>query len=309
MSTFDNKVDLELLRQIADLETVPQGAYNIRKNSQLDSRASTANIQITSKEDKPGIDIHIKAGTKNESVHIPVLITEMGVKELVYNDFFIGEDCDVTIVAGCGIHNSGCETSQHDGVHTFYVGKNSKVRYVEKHYGDGDGTGGRIMNPQTVAYLEENAVLNLETTQLRGVDSTKRYTKVVVGAGAEVVITEKLLTHGEQLAESEMDVILAGEGANGRIISRSVAQDTSVQTFYPRMVGQAKCFGHVQCDAIIMDHAKIKAIPAITADHTDAQLIHEAAIGRIAGDQIMKLMTLGLTEQEAEEKILDGFLR
>ena len=309
MSTFDNKVDLELLRQIADLETVPQGAYNIRKNSQLDSRASTANIQITSKEDKPGIDIHIKAGTKNESVHIPVLITEMGVKELVYNDFFIGEDCDVTIVAGCGIHNSGCETSQHDGVHTFYVGKNSKVRYVEKHYGDGDGTGGRIMNPQTVAYLEENAVLNLETTQLRGVDSTKRYTKVVVGAGAEVVITEKLLNHGEQLAESEMDVILAGEGANGRIISRSVAQDTSVQTFYPRMVGQAKCFGHVQCDAIIMDHAKIKAIPAITADHTDAQLIHEAAIGRIAGDQIMKLMTLGLTEQEAEEKILDGFLR
>ena len=309
MSTFDNKVDVELLRQIADLETVPQGAYNIRKNSQLDSRASTANIQITSKEDKPGIDIHIKAGTKNESVHIPVLITEMGVKELVYNDFFIGEDCDVTIVAGCGIHNSGCETSQHDGVHTFYVGKNSKVRYVEKHYGDGDGTGGRIMNPQTVAYLEENAVLNLETTQLRGVDSTKRYTKVVVGAGAEVVITEKLLTHGEQLAESEMDVILAGEGANGRIISRSVAQDTSVQTFYPRMVGQAKCFGHVQCDAIIMDHAKIKAIPAITADHTDAQLIHEAAIGRIAGDQIMKLMTLGLTEQEAEEKILDGFLR
>ena len=309
MSTFDNKVDVELLRQIADLETVPQGAYNIRKNSQLDSRASTANIQITSKEDKPGIDLHIKAGTQNESVPIPELITEMGVKELVYNDFFIGEDCDVTIVAGCGIHNSGCETSQHDGVHTFYVGKNSKVRYVEKHYGDGDGTGGRIMNPQTVAYLEENAVLNLETTQLRGVDSTKRYTKVVVGAGAEVVITEKLLTHGEQLAESEMDVILAGEGANGRIISRSVAQDTSVQTFYPRMVGQAKCFGHVQCDAIIMDHAKIKAIPAITADHTDAQLIHEAAIGRIAGDQIMKLMTLGLTEQEAEEKILDGFLR
>lgn len=309
MSAFDNKVDIELLRQIADLETVPQGAYNIRKNSQLDSRASTANIEITSKTDKPGIDIRIKAGTKNESVHIPVLITQMGVKELVYNDFFIGEDCDVTIVAGCGIHNSGCETSQHDGVHTFYVGKNSKVRYVEKHYGSGDGTGERIMNPQTVAYLEENAFLNMETTQLRGVDSTKRYTKVVVGKGAEIVITEKLLTHGNQLAESEMDVILAGEGANGRIISRSVAQGTSEQVFYPRMVGESSCFGHVQCDAIIMDSAKIKAIPAITANHTDAQLIHEAAIGRIAGEQILKLMTLGLTEQEAEEKILDGFLR
>ena len=290
MSAFDNKVDLELLRQIADLETVPQGAYNIRKNSQLDSRASTAHIEITSKTDKPGIDIRIKAGTKNESVHIPVLITQMGVKELVYNDFFIGEDCDVTIVAGCGIHNSGCETSQHDGVHTFYIGKNSKVRYVEKHYGGGDGTGGRIMNPQTVAYLEEGAFLNMETTQLRGVDSTKRYTKVVVGKDAEIVITEKLLTHGAQVAESEMDVILAGEGANGRIISRSVAQGTSEQVFYPRMVGETSCFG-------------------ITANHTDAQLIHEAAIGRIAGEQILKLMTLGLTEQEAEEKILDGFLR
>ncbi|MGN1004116.1 MAG: SufB/SufD family protein, partial [Oscillospiraceae bacterium] len=307
MSAFDNKVDLELLRQIADLETVPQGAYNIRKNSQLDSRASTANIEISSKTDKSGIDIHIKPGTRNESVHIPVLITEMGVKELVYNDFFIGEDCDVTIVAGCGIHNSGCETSQHDGVHTFYIGKNSKVHYVEKHYGGGDGTGGRIMNPQTVAYLEEGAFLNMETTQLRGVDSTERYTKVVVGKDSEIVITEKLLTHGDQHAESEMDVILAGEGANGRIISRSVAQGTSEQIFYPRMVGEAACFGHVQCDAIIMDHAKIKAIPAITANHTDAQLIHEAAIGRIAGEQILKLMTLGLTEQEAEEKILDGF--
>lgn len=309
MSAFDNSIDMELLRQIADLETVPHGAYNIRKNSQLDSRASTANIEIVSKTDKQGINIYIQAGTKNESVHIPVIITEMGVKELVYNDFFIGADCDVTIVAGCGIHNSSCETSQHDGIHTFYVGPRSKVRYVEKHYGSGDGEGGRVMNPQTVAYLEEDSSLNMETTQLRGVDSTKRYTKIVVGKGAEIVVTEKLLTHGNQLAESEMDVILSGEGANGRIISRSVAQDDSVQVFYPRMVGEAECFGHVQCDAIIMDHAKIKAIPAITANHTDAQLIHEAAIGRIAGEQILKLMTLGLTEQEAEEKILDGFLR
>ncbi len=309
MSAFDNETDRELLRQIADLESVPQGAYNIRKNSQLDGRASTAHIEIVSKTDKSGIDIRIQPGTKNESVHIPVLITQMGVHELVYNDFFIGEDCDVTIVAGCGIHNSGCETSQHDGVHTFYIGRGSRVRYVEKHYGSGDGTGGRVMDPQTVAYLEEGAYLEMETTQLRGVDSTKRYTKVVVGKGAEVVLTEKLLTHGEQKAQSEMDIILAGEGSSGRVISRSVAQGTSEQVFYPRVVGQAPCFGHVQCDSIIMDRARIQAIPAITADHTDAQLIHEAAIGRIAGDQIQKLMTLGLSEQEAEEKILDGFLR
>lgn len=302
-------IDTKLLREIAELEGTPKGAYNIRKNGQLDSRASTANIEIVTKEDKSGIEIHIKPGTKNESVHIPVIITQSGLDELVYNDFFIGEDCDVVIVAGCGIHNAGDETSEHDGVHTFYVGENSKVQYVERHYGEGDGAGQRIMNPQTVVYLEKNATIQLETTQLRGVDSTKRYTKVVAKEGAEAVITEKLLTHGSQLAESEMDILLEGKGASGRVISRSVAQDQSEQVFYPRMIGETDCFGHVQCDAIIMGNAKIKAIPAITANHTDAKLIHEAAIGRIAGDQILKLMTLGLTEEEAEEEILNGFLR
>lgn len=305
-----NQVDTELLRAIADIEKVPQGAYNIRKNGALEGRNNTANIEIVTKTDgKPGIDIHIKPGTKNESVHIPVLVTQTGMKDMVYNDFFIGEDCDVTIVAGCGIHNSGCETSQHDGIHTFYLGKNARVRYVEKHYGEGPGTGARILNPQTVVYLEEGAYLDLESVQIKGVDSTKRYTKVVAGKDAEVVITERLLTHGSQTAESEMDVILDGEGATGRIVSRSVAQDTSEQVFYPRMTGNAPCFGHVQCDSILMGTAKIKSIPAIIAEHPDAQLIHEAAIGRIAGDQILKLMTLGLTEEEAEEKILNGFLR
>lgn len=305
-----NQVDTELLRAIADIEKVPQGAYNIRKNGALEGRNNTANIEIVTKTDgKPGIDIHIKPGTKNESVHIPVLVTQTGMKDMVYNDFFIGEDCDVTIVAGCGIHNSGCETSQHDGIHTFYLGKNARVRYVEKHYGEGPGTGARILNPQTVVYLEEGAYLDLESVQIKGVDSTKRYTKVVAGKDAEVVITERLLTHGKQTAESEMDVILDGEGATGRIVSRSVAQDTSEQVFYPRMTGNAPCFGHVQCDSILMGTAKIKSIPAIIAEHPDAQLIHEAAIGRIAGDQILKLMTLGLTEEEAEEKILNGFLR
>ena len=303
-----NKVDTRLLREIADLEGTPKGAYNIRKNGKLDSRGNTANIEIVTKEDKPGIDIHIKAGTKHQSVHIPVIITEAGLDELVYNDFFIGPDCDVVIVAGCGIHNDGDKSSQHDGVHTFYVGENSKVQYVEKHYGEGEGTGERIMNPQTVIYLEKGASIQLDTTQLRGVDSTKRYTKVVVKEGAEAIVNEKLLTHGKQKAESEMDVILAGEGASGRVISRSVAQDESEQIFYPRMIGDAAGFGHVQCDSILMGKAKIQSIPAVTADHPDAQLIHEAAIGRIAGDQILKLMTLGLTEEEAEEEILNGFL-
>ena len=304
-----DKTDWKLLKEIADLEQTPQGAYNIRRNGALDSRASTANIEITTKEDQPGIDIRIKPGTKRESVHIPVIISDTGYSELVYNDFFVGEDCDVDIVAGCGIHNTGCETAQHDGIHTFHVGKNAHVRYVERHYGEGEGTGKRIMNPQTVVYLEEGASIEMETTQIRGVDSTKRETKVVAGRGAEVVITEKLLTHGDQTAESDMEIILDGEDASGRVISRSVAQDGSQQVFYPKMTGNAKCFGHVQCDSIIMGTAKISSIPAIVANSVDAQLIHEAAIGRIAGDQILKLMTLGLTEEEAEEKILDGFLQ
>ena len=306
-----DQAEWKLLKEIAELEKTPQGAYNIRRNGALDSRNSTANIEITTKTEpgKSGIDIRIKPGTRHESVHIPVIISQTGLSEMVYNDFFIGEDCDVDIVAGCGIHNTGCETSQHDGVHTFYVGKNSKVRYVERHYGEGPGTGKRIMNPQTVVYLEEGATINLESTQIRGVDSTKRETKIVVGKDAEAIITEKLLTHGEQTADSDMEIILDGEGANGRVVSRSVAQDQSQQVFYPKVTGNARCFGHVQCDSIIMGDARISSIPAIVANHVDAQLIHEAAIGRIAGDQILKLMTLGLTEQEAEEKILDGFLQ
>ena len=303
------KAEIDLLREVADLEGTPKGAYNIRKNGKLDSRNSTENIQIVTKEDKPGIDIYIKPGTKRQSVHIPVIITETGLDELVYNDFHIGADCDVVIVAGCGIHNDGTKKSQHDGVHTFYVGENSKVQYVEKHYGEGEGTGERIMNPETVVYLEKGASIQLDTTQLRGVDSTKRYTKIVAKEDAEAVVTEKLLTHGRQKATSEMDIYLAGEGATGRVISRSVAQDDSEQVFYPRMIGDAPGFGHVQCDAILMGRAKIQSIPAIVANDPDAQLVHEAAIGKIAGDQIVKLMTLGLTEEEAEEEILNGFLR
>ena len=307
---MDNEIDRELLEKIADLLGKPVGAFNIRKDSGCDGRQSTEHSEITSKTDgKSGIDIRIKDGTVGETCHIPVIITKSGIEEMVYNDFYIGENCNVDIVAGCGIHNCGDQTSRHDGLHTFYVGKNSHVHYTEKHYGEGDGKGGRVMNPQTVVYLEEGASIQMDTTQIRGVDSTKRYTKIVVGPGGEGTITEKLLTDGAQVAESEMDIVLAGDGASGRVISRSVAQDESQQIFYPRMIGEAKCFGHVQCDSIIMGNAKIKSIPAITAECPDAQLIHEAAIGRIAGDQLMKLMTLGLTEEEAEERILNGFLQ
>ena len=304
-----NTIDSHLLKEIADLERMPQGAYNIRKNGQLEGRNNSAHITIESKTDKPGIDIRIDPHTKNESVHIPVIVTQTGLKDLVYNDFYIGEGCDVDIVAGCGIHNSGCETAEHDGIHTFYVGKGAKVRYVEKHYGEGEGTGQRILNPHTIVYLEEGASIQLETVQIRGVDSTKRYTKVVLDGDAEAVVTERLLTHGQQFAESKMDVVMNGEGARTQVISRSVAQDESVQVFYPQVEGNAQCFGHVQCDSIIMGKAKVSSIPAIVANHMDAQLIHEAAIGKIAGDQILKLMTLGLTEEEAEQKILDGFLQ
>ncbi len=303
------KLDFSLLKEIALMDSLPTtGAYNIRKNGTSASRFSTENIQITPKTDKNGIDIHIKSGTNGETVHIPVIITESGYTETVYNDFFIGDDCDVTIMAGCGIHNCGDSESRHDGVHTFYIGKNSTVRYAERHYADGDGSGERIMNPETVVYVGEGSTVQLDTTQIRGVDSTKRKTTIVVGKEGNAIVNEKLLTHGKQYAESDMDLVLDGEGANGRITSRSVAQDDSKQIFRPCITGKTDCFGHVRCDSILMDRATISSIPAVAAEHTDARLTHEAAIGRIAGDQLIKLMTLGLTEEEAEEKILAGFL-
>ena len=305
---MDNEVDRGLLEKIADLIGKPVGAFNIRKDTGCDGRQSTEHIQITGKTDKQGIDIRVKDGTKGETCHIPVIITKPGISELVYNDFYIGEDCDVNIVAGCGIHNCGNEDSRHDGVHTFYVGKHSHVHYTEKHYGEGDGKGGKIMNPQTIVYLEEGASIQMDTAQIRGIDSTRRDTKIVCGKGAEAVITERLLTHGDQVAESDMVIELNGEDAKGRVISRSVAQDRSSQLFKPCVVGNAKCFGHVQCDSIIMGDAKIRSVPEIAANCTEAKLIHEAAIGKIAGDQLLKLETLGLTEDEAEDCILKGFL-
>jgi Fe-S cluster assembly scaffold protein SufB len=304
-----NEIEKNLLAQVADLHEIPIGAYNIRRDGEAAGRNSTANIEITSKTDKPGIDIRIKPGTKNESVHIPVIITKTGYGETVYNDFFVGAGADVLIVAGCGIHNAGCDTSQHDGIHAFYLEEGARVRYVEKHYGEGEGTGERIMNPTTLIYMQKNSYIELETVQIRGVDSTLRQTYVEASEGCEVVITERLMTHGKQIADSEMEVDLNGDDSRARITSRSVAQDESVQVFRPRVVGNAKCFGHVQCDTIIMGNAKVSSVPEIAANNVEAQLVHEAAIGRIAGDQLLKLMTLGLSREEAEERIISGFLK
>ena len=303
------KIDKELLEQVAGLHETPKGAYNIRKNSESAGRQSTANIEITSKEDKPGIDITIKPGTKNESVHIPVIITETGVTEMVYNDFYIGEDSDVLIVAGCGIHNSGDSESKHDGIHRFFIKKGAKLRYVEKHYGSGDGNGKRVMNPATEVYMEEDSVCEMEMVQIKGVDSTVRTMTADLGKNAKLKVTERLMTHGSQLARSDMEILLNGENSSAQIVSRSVGRDSSEQIFNPIAVGNNACRAHIQCDSIIMDDSKIRSIPEIAANHKEAQIVHEAAIGRINGDQLLKLQTLGLTADEAEKVIIDGFLK
>jgi len=305
---LDN-IQKQLLEEIADLHEVPAGAYNIRANSGLAARNTTANIDIITKEDQSGIDIKIKPGTKNESVHIPVVMSQSGLKEVVYNDFYIGDDSDVTIVAGCGIHNPGEGDSQHDGVHRFFVGKNARIKYVEKHYGEGEGTGKRILNPVTEVYQEENSYVEMEMVQIKGVDSTVRTTIAKLDAGATMIVRERLMTHGEQSATSVYTVELNGKGSSTDVISRSVAKDNSEQIFEASIVGNEACSGHAECDAIIMDKAHVVAIPKLDANNIDAALIHEAAIGKIAGDQLIKLMTLGLTEQQAEEQIINGFLR
>ena len=304
-----DEIQERILMEVADLHGVPEGAYNIRANGKLDSRSTTANIDITTKQDVSGIDIRIKPGTKNESVHIPVVVSESGLKDMVYNDFYIGDDCDVVIVAGCGIHNCGDQDSQHDGIHRFYVGKNSHIKYVEKHYGEGDGRGKRILNPVTEVHMDEGSFMEMEMVQIKGVDSTERTTNAELAAGAKLIVRERLLTHGEQNAVSNYVVDLNGDDASMDLVSRSVAKDQSVQTFNSTINGNAKCTGHSECDAIIMDNARIIAVPGLTANNIDAALIHEAAIGKIAGEQIVKLMTLGLTEEEAEAQIVNGFLK
>ena len=304
-----DEIGKSLLKEVADLDALPVGAYNVRVNGESSERTTTANIDIVSKTDKSGIDIIIKPGTKNESVHIPVILSQSGMKEMVYNDFYVGEDCDVTIVAGCGIHNCGGGDSAHDGLHRFFVGKNAKVRYVEKHYGEGDGRGKRVMNPTTEVHLEEGASMILEATQISGIDDTLRKTIATLAENATLEVQEKVLTTGEQNAVSEFVADLNGAGSSCNIVSRTVARDKSTQHFSSTLNGNAACSGHTECDSIIMDSAKVSASPQLTAADVDASLIHEAAIGKIAGEQLLKLMTLGLTEQEAEERIVSGFLK
>ena len=304
-----DEIQRRLLHEVADLHKVPEGAYNIRSNGASIGRASTANIEITPKENASGIDIRIKPHTKNESVHIPVVMTQSGLKELVYNDFYIGEGADVVIVAGCGIDNCGPEDSEHDGIHRFFVGKGASVKYVEKHYGSGHGTGKRILNPGTEVYMEEDSSMEMEMVQIKGVDDTNRTTKAELAAGARLVVRERLMTHGEQNAISTYTVDLNGDGSSADVVSRSVARDTSYQKFDVKLIGNAACSGHTECDSIIMDKGRILAVPGLEANNLDAALVHEAAIGKIAGDQIIKLMTLGLTEAEAEEQIINGFLK
>ena len=302
-------IQKNLLEEIADIHEVPIGAYNIRANGKLDSRNTTANINIVTKKDKPGIDIIIAPGTKHESVHIPVIISESGLNDLVYNDFYIGEDADVTIVAGCGIHNCGDQESGHDGIHSFFLGKNAKVKYIEKHYGEGDGNGLNIMNPTTIVELEEGAKMEMETAQIKGIDSTKRITKGKLADHATLIIHEKIMTHGNQSATTDFTVDMDGTDCSANVVSRSVAKGHSKQTFLSVINGNNKCNGHTECDAIIMEDSSVTAIPQLTANNVEASLIHEAAIGKIAGEQLIKLMTLGLTEKEAEEQIVNGFLK
>jgi len=301
-------IDESLLAAITNLHGMPKGAINIRRDGKLVERHSTAYIEIETLTDNPGINVRVKPGTKGESVFIPVIVTQSGLKDVVYNTFHIGEDCDIEIIAGCGIHNDSHAASEHDGIHTFHIGKNSRVKYIEKHYGEGEGTGERILNPTTNVYMDENSFCEMDMIQVRGVTSTIRDTNAKLAAGAKLVLTERLLTHDDQTATSNVVIELEGEDSNVKIVSRSVAQDNSEQVFSPLVVGKAACRGHVQCDAILMGNAKVRSVPAIEADSPDAMLMHEAAIGKIAGDQIIKLMTLGLSEEEAEQEIINDFL-
>lgn len=304
-----NAIDEQLLKEIADLHGVPQGAYNIRKNGQALARMSTPGITIQSKTDKPGIDIIVDPGIVNQSVHIPVILTAEGMNDLVYNTFEIGAGSDVLIVAGCGIHNASGQTSQHDGIHEFFVRAGARMKYVEKHYGEGGGTGDRILNPVTLIHLEEGAYAEIELVQVRGISHTNRKTEVWVGPHAHLLMNERLMTHEDQDADSEVKVYLEGDGSAGEVLSRSIARDRSKQFFRVEMIGDGKVKGHVACDSIIMDQAQIQALPALIAKNSEAELTHEAAIGKLAGDQIAKLMTFGLSEQEAVDTLIAGYLR
>ena len=304
-----NTVVKKLLEVVSGIKDRPKGAYNIRVDGKSIGHSNSDNIEIVFKEGGKGIEIYVKANTKNESVHIPAIIEVDDYAEVVYNDFYIGDNCDITVIAGCGIHNDGHQLAQHDGIHTFHVGKNSYTRYIEKHYGDGNGSGERVINPDTIVFLDNGATLEMDTIQIEGVDSTKKNTEGTLNDGSTLIIKEKLMTSGHQHAYTGYKIDLNGYESGTHLVSRSVAKDYSTQEFVSNVNGNNKCMGHSECDGIIMENARIKAIPQINANHVDASLIHEAAIGKIAGEQITKLMTLGLTSEQAEAEIINGFLK
>ena len=303
------QVDKSLLKEISDIDGEIKGAYNIRKNGKSIERKVTDNVNIVTKEDKPGIDIFVKENTKFEFIHIPVIITESGLNDVVYNDFYIGKNANVVIIAGCGIHNDHHKNSQHDGIHRFFLEEGAKVKYIEKHYGEGSGDGKRILNPVTEVHLKKGANMEMETVQIKGVDSTVRKTTGILEDDTNLLISEKIMTHGTQTAKTIFAVKLNGENSSTKVTSRSVATEKSVQQFESHVTGNTKCFGHVECDAIIKDEAKVIAIPSIIANNVEANLVHEATIGKIAGEQLIKLMTLGLDEKQAEQEIINGFLK
>ena len=301
-------IDVELLKEISDIDGNIEGAYNIRKNGKGIERKITENVNIVTKTDKQGIDIYVKENAKFEIVHIPVIITESGLKDIVYNDFHIGKNANVVIIAGCGIHNDHHKDSEHDGIHRFFLEEGARVKYIEKHYAEGSGTGKRILNPVTEIYQKDGSSLEMETVQIKGVDSTIRTTKGVLENDTNLVISEKIMTHGEQFAKTIFTVDLNGENSSTKVTSRSVATEKSVQQFESHVTGNAKCFGHVECDGILLGKAQMTSVPKITAKNVNSSLVHEAAIGKIAGDELVKLMTLGLSQEEAEKVIIQGFL-
>lgn len=305
-----DSVEKILLDMVDYDESNRRGAINIRKDGKKVERKNTEFVTIESKTGEfDGLDVYVKADAKDAEVHMPVILTVPGLIDRVYNDIYVGDGAEVTIIAGCGLHNDGCSNAKHEGTHRLHIGKNAKVRYIEKHFGFGEGTGERIINPRMTIELGENSKLEIDSSQIKGIDSTVRQTLADLSAGSKLIVSEKIMTHGKQHAETDFRVNLDGEDSISRITSRSFVTEESSQRFISHMIGNNKCRGRVECDAMLKDNGKVTSIPEITANHLDAYLVHEATVGRIAGDQLKKLMSLGLTEKEAEEEIIKGFLK
>ncbi len=301
-----DKISKNLLEKIANLHEIPDGAVSFRKNGKGEFVRSTTNIEILRKQDGSGIDIVVHSSCNHEACHIPVVVSENGIFDTVYNDFYIEDNADVVIVAGCGIHST--EEAGHNGIHTFHVGKHTNITYVENHLALGVGKN-KILNPITIIKLGEDSIMTMETNQLGGVDYSERITKAYLKDNSTLNISEKILTSNFNVAKTNFKVYLKGKNCKCNIISRSVAKDESEQIFKSDLIGENECFGHVECDGIVLDDAKIDSIPKVSARNSQSSLSHEAAIGKIASEQIVKLMTLGLSKKEAEEKIIEGFLK